>query len=53
MDITGREVRRMDASLVAGSNTIRMKTGDLSSGQYILRINGAGINKTIKITISK
>lgn len=53
LDITGREVRRLNAALQVGTNTIKLNISSLPSGQYILTVAGTEINKSMKITISK
>ena len=53
MDITGREVRRSIKSLQQGENQFQMNTQGMPGGQYLLRMEGNGINKTVKVTISK
>ncbi|MEO6134683.1 MAG: T9SS type A sorting domain-containing protein [Ginsengibacter sp.] len=52
-DVAGREVKRSNSMLRAGYNTIQVNTNGLASGQYILRMEGTEISKTVKITIGK
>lgn len=42
MNSTGNIVRTMQLSLLAGSNTRTLQTGDLAPGAYIVRVTGEG-----------
>lgn len=49
-DALGRQVRVVNSQFIKGINQVEMNVMNLSSGDYNLQVNGAGLNETIKIT---
>lgn len=53
-DLTGKKVKSLTSTDYAtGPNSVRINTSDLSSGAYILHLQGDEINKSLKLLIGK
>ena len=50
VDHMGREVKSMNITALGANHKAEVRMDDLKPGMYIVRVNGAGINATKKIT---
>ncbi|CAN5405363.1 hypothetical protein BH11BAC1_BH11BAC1_08410 [soil metagenome] len=52
-DLSGRIVMERNISAVTGNNLIEMNSTSLSSGMYLMRLTGEGINEQLRLSITE
>ncbi|RYY44257.1 MAG: T9SS type A sorting domain-containing protein, partial [Chitinophagaceae bacterium] len=52
-EVSGKLVKKLDASIQSGTNNFRIDLGGLTSGDYIIRSNDAGVELNKQFSIIK